>query len=468
MKLKAYDFGTRPFPSNFDVIRSVTLNKTDLEGGNNKFYTIEAHASKDTNFRLYSRYGRVGAHGVEEERWPDQNEVSLLDAFESLKAEKTSKRKGYVEVKLAETKVGSSATAGKILSDDVAVKGTLPKGTGTKSKLHPTVSRLVERLYAEAGQAVRKQLSGTLQATKENPLGTLTLSQIDEGRSILQEIQTFLARSKSHLNSIEPDLIKLSSKFYSAIPQEMHKRPRPTSGREAMDAWLSQMAINTAQKCDDQEELLQLLADVKGMVGGFATDDITAKYDQIGCKFDPTDAATFTKIKDFHTRSRSGHHNWRVDIKNIWKVAVKGQADRNVPTMQKIGNVQPLFHGSRPANILGISKHGLLMRPPGAYVTGSCFGNGLYFADQASKSEQYAMARFGGGSGNGDTYFMFVVDVALGKIKRYQDPQERLTKPPSGYDSVQGEKGNYLLHNEYVTYSTSQNILQYLIEFGAH
>src|ERR1043165_3248337 len=98
MKLSAQKFGTMKFPGDYDVIRTATLNKTDLAGGNNKFYQIEAHVSKDKkSYRLFSCYGRVGADGVKEERVPPQDESSLLNAFESLKAEKTGKSKGYVE-----------------------------------------------------------------------------------------------------------------------------------------------------------------------------------------------------------------------------------------------------------------------------------------------------------------------------------------------------------------------------------
>jgi WGR domain. len=77
-KLPAQSFGTFPFPSDFDVLKVVTLNKTDLAEGNNKFYLVEAHASKDRKkFRLYSCYGRVGADGKEEERIPDLFQVRV-------------------------------------------------------------------------------------------------------------------------------------------------------------------------------------------------------------------------------------------------------------------------------------------------------------------------------------------------------------------------------------------------------
>jgi len=473
MKLGSQKFGTMTFPSDYDVLRVATLNKTDLKEGNNKFYQIEAHVSKDKKkFRLYSRYGRVGQEGMQEERVPDQDEASLLSAFESLKAEKTKASKGYVEIKMAATKIGSAVTNSQILSDDVKkdkVKGeTEDKGEKkTKLDIHQTVAKLVDRLYTEAGQAVRQQLSGTLNTSVENPLGTLTLSQIDHGRNILQEIQQMIVDKPKLKSTIHADLIQKSNEFYSAIPQTIAHRPKPSEGKKALDEWLATMVLNDEKRLDEKEDLLGLLSDVQGMVKGFASTDVEKKYVEIGCEYVylAKDDPAYKRIEDFHSSTRSSHHDWKASIQNIWRVRIKGQKEKHLPKMKEIGNVKPLFHGSGPQNILGICKHGLLMRPPGVYITGSMFGNGLYFADQSSKSEQYSFGRYGGGSGKADTFFMFVTDVALGTIKEYEDAQTHLTKPPSGYDSVQGKKGRWLVHNEFIVYSIHQHILQYLIEF---
>lgn len=472
MKLPSQNFGKMSFPSDFDVLCTATLNKADLVEGNNKFYQIEAHASKDKKkFRLYSRYGRVGQAGKEEERVPEQKETALIEAFESLKREKTGTSKGYVEVKMAATKVGSSVTNAKILSDDIK-KDKVTGDDGDDSKqlklnLHPTVNKLVDRLFTEAGQAVQQQLSGSLNSTAENPLGTLTLTQIEHGRTILQEIQAMMVDKPKWKGTIHTDLIQKSNEFYSAIPQQIAHRPKPSAGKKALDEWLATMVLNDEKRLDEKEELLGLLSDVQGMVKGFAATDVEKKYIEIGCEYNFIDKKdpVYKKIEDFHQSTRSDRHSWKAHVENIWRVSIKGQKDKHLSTMKEVGNITPLFHGSGPQNILGICKHGLLMRPPGVYISGSMFGNGLYFADQSSKSEQYAFGRYGGGSGKGQTFFMFVTDVALGKIKEYEDAQTHLTKAPPGFHSVQGKKGRWLVHNEFIVYDLKQHILQYLIEF---
>lgn len=475
MKLPAQKFGTIKFPDDYDVIRTATLNKTDLAGGNNKFYQIEAHASKDRkNFRLFSCYGRVGVDGVKEERIPPQDESSLLAAFESLKSEKIGKTKGYVEVMMAAVKVGSSVAKAQILSDDVkkdklVTAGDDPQKAAARVVMHRTVEKLIDRLYTEAGQAVQKQLSGSLNSTAENPLGTLTLTQIEHGRKILGDIHTLLSDKPKLKGTINTDLVKLSNQFFSAIPQTIPHRPKPSDGQGALDAWLKTIVLNDEKRLDDKEELMGLLSDVQGMVDGFATTDIGQKYKEVGCEYtylDPADDIR-KRVEKYMNESRSSRHDWKVDVINVWTVSVKGQKDKHLPTMKGIGNVKPLFHGSRPANILGICKHGLLLRPSGAIVTGSMFGNGLYFADQSSKSEQYSFAGGWGSRHGSNTYFMFVADVALGKIKEYEDSQSNLQKAPSGYHSVLGKKGRQLLHNEHIVYDIKQHILQYLVEFRA-
>lgn len=460
MPLPTYDYGQHPFDAKYDVTRSVTLQMTDFEGGNNKFYQMELHKDASGRFRIYSAYGRTGKTPVKEERIPS-SEGEATSEFD--KIQRSKEKKGYRKVDMVATNHGSEEGNKKILSQDFKKDKVQAAGTVTTSlrKLDASISSLVERLYTEAGQSCKSQLNGSLQSTASNPLGTLSLTQLNEGKDIILKINNLLSKKKSLIDSIEPEVLELTNAFYSAIPQEIPLRPK---GDDARKEWMRQYALNNAKILDEKGDLLDLLGDVKGMMAGFASDDIAVKYDQLNCGIELVDPNTFNKIKSFLESTQSRNHNWKLTAKRIWKISSKGQKGYR-DYVEKIGNINPLFHGSRAANIMGICKKGLLLRPPGAYVTGSMFGNGLYFADQSTKSSQYATARFGGSAGHGDTYFMFVADVALGKIKKYQDSESHLTKAPSGYDSVRGEKGRSLVHNEFIVYDVRQNELQYLIEF---
>jgi poly [ADP-ribose] polymerase len=454
MGLKAYPFGTHMFPDKFDVVDSVTLQCTDLIENNNKFYQIELHEA-GSEYRIYSCYGRTGAPGKKEERIP-HGAWEAKDEFSRLRKEKMRK---YTQVMVATTSKGTETGNSKILSTDVKLT-VVP---AVHSSIPMQIGNLVARLYEEAGSTVSGQLSGSLKSSVENPLGTLTLGQIDSGKEILKQVNALLHGNKSLIDTTAPEIITLTNQFYSAIP---HKIELPS--RNNRDAWLKQYALNNSQILDEKYDLLDLLGNVQGMVKGFGS-DLDTKYREIGCEFEYLDKSSpyYKSIENHILSTQSDKHYWKIRVQNVWAVKVKAQEEPSYKNkMDYVKNVQPLFHGSRPCNILGICKKGLLLRPPGAYVTGSMFGNGLYFADQSTKSSQYSTARFGGTGTNKNTYFMFVTDVALGRIKEFSNAQPSLNSAPAGYDSVQGVKGSSLVHNEFIIYDIHQQKLQYLVEFS--
>lgn len=453
-------FGTdSTFPSTFVVSKSTTLQMTDMLNGNNKFYLIELHDGS-SKFRVFTCYGRTGTPGVKEERICSSQSQAEKE-FASIK--KSKEKKGYKEVSLASTSRGTAEGNSLVLSDDVK-KDNITVDSSSGIPIAKEISSLVERLYQEAGDGCRGTLNGSLRASAVNPLGTLTLSQIDEGKQILQSVNKLLVKDSSLIDGSDPEILKLTNEFYSTVPQQIPVRPRDDAGRSR---WLKQYALNSQTTLDKQFELLDLYADVQGLISGFSSTDVSKKYQELNAEFEFVYPNTpeFQTIKASVLDTQSNNHYWKLAVKNIWKVSVQAQKVNNHrQTLSTVGNVRTLFHGSGPQNILGICKKGLLLRPPGVYVTGSMFGNGLYFASESTKSSQYSWGRYSGGT-QSSSYFMFVVDVALGNIKKYDTAQSHLCKPPTGYDSVQGQKGKQLVHDEYIIYNIQQQEIQYLIEF---
>ena len=64
------------------------------------------------------------------------------------------------------------------------------------------------------------------------------------------------------------------------------------------------------------------------------------------------------------------------------------------------------------------------------------FGPGCYFGEY-SKSLQYATARFGGTQNKSNKYYLFICDVALGKMKM-EPHAKNYAQSPAGYNSVMG------------------------------
>ena len=131
---------------------------------------------------------------------------------------------------------------------------------------------------------------------------------------------------------------------------------------------------------------------------------------------------------------------------------------------EPMGNVQELFHGTPNGNMVGILSRGLRVSPRSAPCAEALFGKGIYFADQSSKSaQQCQLCRADGRPERG---YLLLADVALGRVKREKLACYR-EQAPEGHDSVQGCKGAYLAHNEYIIYRASQCALRYIVEIEA-
>ena len=121
-----------------------------------------------------------------------------------------------------------------------------------------------------------------------------------------------------------------------------------------------------------------------------------------------------------------------------------------------------LFHGSANKNILGILERGLLIAPPCATFTGAAFGRGIYFARHSTKSAQYSTKFYSNLHNNG---FLFLADVAVGKMQKTQHFTFSDNGPSKGYDSVMGVKGADLIHDEYIVYNINQVELMHVIDY---
>lgn len=166
-----------------------------------------------------------------------------------------------------------------------------------------------------------------------------------------------------------------------------------------------------------------------------------------------------------------------------------------------------LWHGTRGENLIGILQTGFRIAPADSKRTGTMFGEGIYFADMFNKSYQYS------NTSNYHMYnrsiknmkpakkYMFLCEVALGKMKKLLNAKPITDIPNQEYQSVMGygrtgpdsrgtiympngcgvplgrletktvpdipmnkQEGWGLQHNEYVIYNTSQVRIRYILE----
>jgi len=174
-KVKAWtngETGEPTFPEEFEVVRKAVLQVTDIKTNRNKYYAIEPHTAEEgtPGFRVYTHHGR--SDDLETNPDAGQKECRYFETlweaegcYQQIYRRKTSPTKGYKEVALASSKIGSQRArgtgAGEIDPKTIEQlnRAKAAKGNGEPSKptsqLHPGVRDLVRYIYDEAQGALR-------------------------------------------------------------------------------------------------------------------------------------------------------------------------------------------------------------------------------------------------------------------------------------------------------------------------
>lgn len=456
--------GEPKFPTDFEVIKKAVLQVTDIVTNRNKYYAIELHEAKK-KYRVYTHYGRTDDldsnpnAGMRESRYVD----SLSDAeslYDKIYKEKTSARKGYKELSLASSKIGSHKSFGKSSGtiDDktlkkLAAKATAPTQTTTVI-VPPPVQKLVADLYSEATKALTKVANVSITANGiETPLGVLTIGQIDKGEDILQEIAALVGKKKNL-----DKLTAWSGDFYTVIPHKI--------GRNKSDALES--IIDSADKIAQKQDTLQLMRDmlnVNGKTNILIDPKIEKKYTALNCEIGILDknGPKFKEMQAWIKKSRVDKYT-DVNIKNIYTL----RRENEFKSFKDVGNNKLLFHGSNAKHWVGILSRGLLLpkivtKLGVSRTDGGWLGSGIYFGDAICTSMNYAC------SGKNDCSYIAVANVSLGKIKEYKQRDYSLDAPPKGYDSCHGNPrgSSAFADDEFVIYDSNQQRLEYLIELDS-
>lgn len=470
-----------------------TLNFTDIINNNNKFYSLEVVEAKGNKFYLYTVYGRVGGTGVKEYRTCDNKYDAESEAEKIVKA-KT--KKGYVEVKLLKADVGSEVGKAKIETNSITVEAAKKAGIkieeeeDVKSKLHPEVKDLVRTWFGVTQEFIELNLD-----TKKCPLGQLSIDQITKGKDILEE-----ARKIVHATKIDvTELNKLTNQYYSNIPHNF--------GYARINA--DTLRFDDDSKIDKAYDILDVFNDAKAVQGVISKKNaIDAQYATLKADFefvDPSDP-TWKWIDAMLHKTRAYNHgslgvlkthkvfkvnrhtendNWLKNAEKIAKecgkfqpsdvyaklVAERTDISKDMVSLYKNANVLPGWHGTRRANMVGITTKGLLIRPSGVVHAGSAYGDGVYWATNSTKSINYCDVR---GShwaqGTNKTAYLFLADVAFGNQKMVSGSGYYTAKNISPSHSVWAKAGSGgVINDEIITYHPTgpnqQHKIRYIIEF---
>ncbi|EFA81102.1 hypothetical protein PPL_05938 [Heterostelium album PN500] len=456
IKCELFTFGSPKepqFPTNYKTIKTHTLQFTNIGNNNNKYYILELHEGTNPNgsvvYRLYTNYGRTSGKATKETRYP-RNFDDALNLYCLIYNEKTSDKKGYKPVSLNAAKITST-------SDQAAASNN----ANTPSNLPEEIQSLVKTLFAEATTHLTNSCSANITENGiETPLGVLSMEQVEKGEKILDKLHVELKTSRP----LETRLAQLSSEFYTVIPHKM--------GRTKAD--IDRAVIRNLDQLSAKVDLLQLMKDLLkinqsgGLSGSSAID---MKYHSL--KSEITSLHSYST--EYETVSRlvsDSQGDYPVQISNIYKINRQTEASS---FNQSITPTKLLFHGSRPANFVGILSRGMLMpkvivNNGGSRTDFGFLGAGIYFADKFSTSCLYAAPTAVELESSKPSRFILVSEVALGMTNKLTKIDSTLTKPPTGYQSCLGVANNGynqsdFKDNEYVIYNTNQQKQQYLVQF---
>lgn len=479
--------------SSINVVESVkrwTLNFTDIVNNNNKFYNLEVVKSSDGKFYLYTVYGRVGAGGAKEYRSCSTQTEAEREAESIIKAKN---KKGYVEVKLAKADIGSAQGQAKV-DATVSVEQLKKAGVQIKeepqaaSKLHPEVQDLVRTWFGVTQEFVELNLD-----TKKCPLGQLGLDQIDKAKQILSDATQIVNLKKPDVS----ELNRLTSQYYSNIPHVLPHR---------INADL--LRFDDMTKITKAQDILDVFADAKNVSAVISKKTaVDSQYATLNAELewvDPLDPTWKWIDKMVHdTRAYNHQALGKLKVHKIFRLKRNSEDKNFIETAQRIAkecgkhspsetyaklvasrpdvpkalqevyqqaNVAPGWHGTRRANMIGITTKGLLIRPSGVAHAGSMYGDGIYWATNSTKSINYCDVR---GSywaqGSNKTAYLFLGDVAYGNYKYANGSHFYTKKSIAPAHSVFARAGGGVLNDELITYTPTgpeqQHALRYIIEF---
>lgn len=451
-----------------ETLKHAVLMCSNVNGNNNKFYSLELQKSS-MRFRLFSHYGRITGDeikgGVYEVREYPSESHALRDFNSIVKKKIRGKKKvkdgvtykeEYKEVSVVSSSVGSVNVKGK-----TEAKKTKNRFNADIFKDYGSVEQKILKILEEenvheiiSSTTIKYSVNGGLQT----PLGPLTKSHIAKARSVLDLINNQVTKTQR----VSSDIKELNNDYLSLIPRNL--------GRSITDGDL----IATGDKVLKEYDLLTQM-ETAIQIQTLKTDD-DKKDVGLGFHLEVAPKAIQDEITRQIDRTRRHAHLNKYKVKRVYQVENYDERKRFELTADSFQQAKgkkthrldyqeiDLFHGSRNSNILSILMKGFYVPPSNAaHVTARMFGNGVYAADVSTKALNYSAGYWGGRGNKFNNLFCFVTRFALGKV--YETGRSREAGVPSGYNSIFAKGGHDLQNNEYIVPSESQSTISYLVEF---
>ncbi|PWA03338.1 hypothetical protein BB558_000514 [Smittium angustum] len=448
---------------------------------NNKFYYAELCEDQD---EVLVRYGRVGNNGVE------HRYKGGLKKFESLLRAK--RNKGYKDAMIEET-VGESGVEVQHNVIETALNEINYKDDLSKELVKTISSKNVHKITGSTSI-----MFDSKDGLFKTPLGVIQRTGVEQAINLLAELEKVLPKylelrdkkpnidtevkkgkkrdaggkvlralknPSDTLEFIESKMFDLNEQYFVIIPNKVK------NARDIEHLLFSQKAIDEQKAtCDALLETLDLIDDLKkkNLENKNLEKSDNTKPPTFSVEIEHVDdQAVFALINQlFESTKNSSHAYYSADahILKIYKIKLESQHQAFEERKEK-KNVNLLWHGTRTQNLLSIMSKGLLLPKlsPGQKA-GAMFGDGLYFANQSSKSLNYCDGGLWTQNSNEkNIIYMFLASVNMGNSFVPSGPVS--SPPPKGYDSYWAKAGKSgVMNDEIIVFSADQIRLDYILE----
>ena len=451
-----------------------TLNKSDLNKNNNKYYIIQL-LEHDTNnsLILFTRWGRVGF--LRKFDVKPVNEITGPKLFMKKYNDKTINH-NYKEIYID--------YEAEVKKDEKNKKTSKKKKF--KNMLSEDVMDLIRLIYNK--QMINDSLHEIGYDSKKMPLGKLSPATLTNGLNVLKEIESELKKP----NPKRENLMKLSSDFYTQIPHDFGFKK------------MSNFIIDSIEKVKEKIDMISSLSEMKITIKILENVDseneeyenqeekqINDYYKQLNCDIRSIskDEPIYSTLNKYLTATIDKkesdnlyyYRENRLSLLKAYELNRHGEKKK----FKDFGNKKLLWHGSRMTNFVGILSQGLRIAPPEAPSSGYLYGKGVYFADMSLKSSHYCYPV-------NNIALILLGEVSLGKEDERTDTDYQLPRTlktssnsihalsrlePSEGETIDGDvfvpngdvkiskKNSYCSdHAEYIVYNPDQIKLRYLLK----
>ncbi|WP_069162881.1 WGR domain-containing protein [Nocardia altamirensis] len=361
-----------PTTATVAISEQILLVKVAAEANNNKFYELILR----TDGMVIARYGRVGS---------PKGQIKEYTGGQTTFAKKLKEKCGEGYRIVQNDQSSSDALSPSVVQS--AAKAALGAGD-------PITDELVDLLASVNRHTIQVQSGGLITPTASGGMET-ALGPVSPAA---------VAAARLQLDAAAHGDIDAVNEYLMLVPQQM---PRARG-------WEHQ--FSEPRFLADQRDFLDQL-DAAVRVGSAGAAGARAQF-RYRLEHVADDSAKVAQLRRAYERTRDRSHDCSaLQLHRVWTVTDTTGTDTWAGLRDQLGNVQWLWHGSQPENVLSILARGLYCPPTtgsSIRVTGRMFGDGIYLSDHSTKALNYSYGYWAGTRTRHTRCFMLSAQVVMG------------------------------------------------------